>query len=240
MIRRFFASPNMIVDGRVVLDTAETRHLRDVLRLSAGDEVALFDGAGNEYSARIGEISKRSTVIEITERIESRFPESKLDLTIAAAMLKSDKFDLVVQKCVELGVRRLVPLATNRTDVKPKAALPRVERWRKIAIEASKQCGRSVVMEIADPFEFAAFCKSDESETKIFFSERGGVSFDRLSGEGRMTAVVGPEGGWDDVEIELARSGEFLIVTLGGRILRAETASIALATILQHRFGDLN
>lgn len=230
----------MIVNGRVVLDTAETRHLRDVLRLNVGDEVALFDGAGNEYSARIGEVSKKSTVIEIKKRIESPFPESTLDLTIAAAMLKSDKFDLVVQKCVELGVRRLVPLSTNRTDVKPKAALPRVERWRKIAIEASKQCGRSVVMEIGDPVDFTEFCRSDGSDKRIFFSERAGVSFDQLTEGERMTAVVGPEGGWDEVEIEMARSNGFEIVTLGGRILRAETASIALATILQHRFGDLN
>lgn len=230
----------MIVNGQVVLDAAETRHLRDVLRLTAGDEVALFDGAGSEYSARIAEISKRQTVIEITERIESPVPESPLDLTIAAAMLKSDKFDLVVQKCVELGVRRLVPLSTNRTDVKPKAALPRVDRWRKIAIEASKQCGRSFVMRISDPLDFDQFCTSDATGTRVLFSERGGDRFEDLDQEHLMTAVVGPEGGWDDVEIELARSNGLKIVTLGGRILRAETASIALATILQHRFGDLN
>lgn len=230
----------MIVDGRVVLDAPETRHLRDVLRLTADDVVALFDGAGNEYSARITEISKRQTIITITEKIESPIPESPLELTIAAAMLKSEKFDLVVQKCVELGVRRLVPLSTNRTDVKPKAALPRIDRWRKIAIEASKQCGRSVVMEICDPLSFGQFCGSEEKGTKILFSERGGNGFDDLEGDDQMTAVVGPEGGWDDVEIELARSRGFKIVTLGGRILRAETASIALATILQHRFGDLN
>jgi 16S rRNA (uracil1498-N3)-methyltransferase len=113
-----------------------------------------------------------------------------------------------------------------------------VDRWQRIALEATKQCGRAVLMDIAQPISFDEALKLTDS--KILFSERNGQEFASFDGSKEITALVGPEGGWSDAELFTADAAGVAIVTLGGRILRAETASIAIAAILQHRFGDLN
>jgi 16S rRNA (uracil1498-N3)-methyltransferase len=240
-MRRFHADIDT-PKNTATLGSEETRHLRDVLRLRTGETVAVFDGRGNEFSARIGSILKNATQLDILAEIEPSAAESNLDLTLAVALLKSDKFDLVVQKAVELGVSRIVPLLTVRADVKPKDPTKRADRWRKIALEASKQCGRARLTTIDEPVEFADFCASDRAgATAVLFSERSGAGFGQIDLKPtKLIAISGPEGGWDDSEIELARASGILIVTLGGRILRAETAAIAIASILQHNFGDLN
>ena len=121
----------------------------------------------------------------------------------------------------------------------------RVDRWKKIALEAAKQSGRTQLMEVAEPIQFSRFVIRDKAaendkETLILFSERGGASFSDVKASNKMTAVIGPKGGWDDSELDEASGSGFAIVTFGGRILRAETAAIALSAILQHRFGDIN
>ncbi|MBK8146870.1 MAG: 16S rRNA (uracil(1498)-N(3))-methyltransferase [Acidobacteria bacterium] len=240
-MRRFYAGGGPQQNGSVTLGVDETRHIRDVLRLRIGEEIAVFDGLGREFAARIDEILKKETRLTVIREIDPAAPESNLDLTLAAALLKSEKFDLVVQKAVELGVTRLIPLATRRTDVKLKDAGKRVERWRKIALEASKQCGRACLMDVAEPQEFAEFCRSRNGESGvILFAERSGSLFSEINALPKMTAVTGPEGGWDDAELELAKNVGFSLITLGGRILRAETAAVSIVSILQHRFGDLN
>jgi 16S rRNA (uracil1498-N3)-methyltransferase len=240
-MHRFFATPNRINDGTVVLDRDETRHLRDVLRLTKGETVSVFDGAGHEFECEILEIKKTETTLSTVKEIPPPARESSLDLTLAAAMLKADKFDLVVQKAVELGVVRLIPLRTARCDVRSKDSAKRVDRWRKIALEASKQSGRATLMQIDEPVEFEELLRSIlDAENAIFFSEREGGKLPEDFTSKQITAVVGPEGGWDDPELHGARSKGISIVTFGGRILRAETASIAITSILQHRFGDIN
>jgi len=240
MTRRFYI-PETNIDGReVTLDESETRHLRDVLRMEPGEEVRVFDGAGAEYSCAIRAIEKRSARLRILTRVEPAAPESPLDLTVAAAITKGDRFDLVVQKSVELGVRRLIPLLAARCDVKIKDGGKRVERWRKIALESSKQCGRAYVMkidEIRSPS--ALFEQIDDGRGILFFSERDGAGFPAERAGAQIIAIFGPEGGWDDAELELARETGATVVTLGGRILRAETAAIGITAILQHRLGDL-
>jgi 16S rRNA (uracil1498-N3)-methyltransferase len=158
---------------------------------------------------------------------------------LAIALLKGEKFDLVLQKAVELGVSKLIPLNTKRADVKIKDDEKKLERWRKITIDAAKQCGRAKLIETTAPIDFEKFVKTIEG-TRILFAERNGENFSQIQSNSEMTAVVGSEGGWDESEIEAARKNNFQIVTLNGRILRAETAAISIATILQHRFGDLN
>lgn len=238
-MRRFYAPLENISEGSVTLAAEETRHLRDVLRQREGGEVRVFDGDGHEYAASIESISKRSAALKILCEVSPSSPESPLDLTLAAAILKGEKFDLVVQKSVELGVTRVVPLLTARCDVKPKDVRTRVERWRRISLEASKQSGRAVLMKISEPVGFRDLVKEPTGgKSFMMFSERGGEELppDSVSS---VTAVVGPEGGWEDDEIDAARRAGWSIVTLGGRILRAETAAIAVAAVLQHRFGDL-
>jgi 16S rRNA (uracil1498-N3)-methyltransferase len=239
-MRRFFAPAENITKTAVTLDEAETRHLRDVLRQRVGDEAYVMDGEGREYRCVVSAIGKRAASLEIIEAAAPSAPESPLDLTLAAAVLKADKFDLVVQKAVELGVTTLVPLETIRCDVKVKDAAKKTERWRRIALEAAKQSGRSRLMEIVEPVAFGKFVAAERDCETILFSERDGISFSEVAGGKKLTAIVGPAGGWDDAELELAAQHGVKTVTLGGRTLRAETAAIVVAAILQHRFGDLN
>jgi len=219
--------------------------LRDVLRLRAGEIVQIFDGEGHEFSAEIEKIEKKETVLKILEEVSPSAPVSNLDLTLAIALLKGEKFDLVVQKAVELGVTKLVPIGTKRTDVKFKDFDKRQIRWQKIALEAAKQSRRADLMKIEAPVEFKKFIKNSASlrlcgENLLLFAERNGESFSNIKSGEKITAVVGCEGGWEDSEIDLAGNSGFQIVTLKGRILRAETAAIAIAAVLQHRFGDFN
>jgi 16S rRNA (uracil1498-N3)-methyltransferase len=253
--RRFFAPPEAFsAHSRTVdLEADEARHLREVLRLKPGDEVFVFDGAGKEFRCAVESSRRESAILNVLEEIDPARPESPLELTLAVALLKSDKFDLVVQKATELGVSRVAPVMTKLADIKLKDesdANKRVTRWRRIALEAAKQSGRALIPEIMTPLPFddlilgAALIhlmeRKDQVET-LLFAERGGASFDTVQVEpvGEIIAVVGSEGGWTEAELDLAKNAGCNIVTLGGRTLRAETAAITVCALLQHRFGDL-
>jgi 16S rRNA (uracil1498-N3)-methyltransferase len=237
-MRRFYAPRQNFSGSQVTLDADETRHLRDVLRLKTGESVSVFDGEGHEFACTISSIGKKESILEINDPVDPPAAESPLQLTLALSLLKGDKFDLVTQKAVELGVTELVPLETVRSDVRAGDGEKRQLRWQKIALGATKQCGRSTLMRVAPPTAFKEFSANAEKPV-YFFTERGGSPFpESLAGQ-KITAVVGPEGGWEDAEIEIARERGFELVTLGGRILRAETAAITIPALLQHRFGDL-
>ena len=249
--RRFYAPPEAFGadDKTATLTAEETRHLRNVLRLKSGDEVHLFDGAGREYQCRIQSVRRDSTEVKLIAEVEPASPESSLDLTLAVALLKGEKFDLVVQKATELGVTRIIPVTTSRADVRLKNvedAERKTTRWQRIALEATKQCGRASLMKIERPAELVELFKTSEQNTglRLMFAERGGELFKNAwaatpETASKVTALVGLEGGWTDDEIGEARTAGWKIVTLGGRILRAETAAIVIATLLEHRFGDL-
>ena len=244
--RRFFAPPTAISpdDSTVQLDQSETRHLRDVLRQRAGDEVFVFDGLGREFRCLVLETTAKTGVLQMIEPVEPASRESPLRLTLAVALLKGEKFDLVVQKATELGVTRIVPVLTERSDVRltnPGAAAKRVERWNRLTLEAAKQSGRAFVPVCDEPVEFSVLVVGDANGVERYmFTERDGVGFGGSESPPLdATALVGPEGGWSDAELELARAQGWTLITLGGRILRAETAAITVAALMQHRFGDL-
>jgi len=254
--RRFYAAPaNFAPDKKsVTLSAEETRHARDVLRLQSGDETYVFDGMGREFHCTVQTINRDASALSVLAEVEPARPESPLSLTLAIALLKGEKFDLVIQKATELGVKNIVPLATERADVRLRdndGAGKRVARWRRIALEAAKQTGRAYVPEIASPLTLSLLLTRtvddkglSASVPHLMFSERGGKSLAEATRDfsgcpDTMVAVVGPEGGWTGEEIELARGGGWQIVTLGGRTLRAETAGITVVALLQHRFGDL-
>jgi 16S rRNA (uracil1498-N3)-methyltransferase len=239
-MRRFYASIESFKDGDVMLDADETRHLRDVLRLEVDDEVSVFEGSGREFRCSVLEIGKKSSSLKVVAEIQPASPESAFEITLAATVVNGEKYDLVIQKAVELGVTTLVPLHTVRCDVKVNDAVKRMSRWRRIALEATKQSGRAKIMQINEPVAFDALIGESESEDLILFSERDGEDFSAIKPAKKITALFGPKGGWDDSELEAARSSGIKVVTLGGRILRAETAAISITAILQHRFGDLN
>lgn len=242
-MRRFYAPAENFHDGKVTLDEGETRHLRDVLRLKSGDVVNVFDGVGNEFECVIELLAKRHSELSIRKKVEPMAPESMLDLTVAATVTPGEKFELAIQKSVELGVKLFIPIVSLRCEVKQKDAEKRLERWRKIAFEASKQCGRAYLMQLDNVKTFDQLLVSswitDSKTTAVFFTERDGDSFDNIAPAKAITAIYGPKGGWDDKEIAAAQASGATAITFGGRILRAETAAIAITAILQHRFGDL-
>lgn len=249
--RRFYAPPGAFSSDRQALSLAadEARHLRDVLRLKPDDEVYAFNGEGKEFLCRILESRKDVAHLNVVAEVDPARPESPLQLTLAVALLKSDKFDLVVQKSTELGVVRIVPLMTRLADIRLREKsdeVKRAVRWQRIALEAAKQSGRAFVPEVAGPVSFDEFVEITRSnaQSKLMFSERDGKSLNEFKNNlagfpQSMTAMIGSEGGWTDEEIEQARSAGWAIITLGGRTLRAETAGIAVIALLQHLFGDL-
>jgi 16S rRNA (uracil1498-N3)-methyltransferase len=237
--RRFFAPPGAFNFSKrtVTLTADEARHQREVLRLKPGDEVSVFDGAGREFRARVVQARRESAELELLDETQPARPESPLQLTLAVALLKGEKFDWVVQKSTELGVNRIVPLMTHYADIKLRDesdAAKRVARWQRIALEAAKQCGRGVVPEVSQPVALKSVFKNP----CLMFSERGGHGLRQIDTD-TVTAIIGSEGGWSDEELEQAREAGAEIVTLGGRVLRAETAAIVATALLQHLAGDL-
>ncbi|HYO63446.1 MAG TPA: 16S rRNA (uracil(1498)-N(3))-methyltransferase [Pyrinomonadaceae bacterium] len=259
--RRFYAPPTHFSatepGGEVTLGMEESRHLRDALRLSAGDEAFVFDGQGREYRCNVlthGASRRDFARLEVREQVEPARPESPLRLRLAVALLKGDKFETVVEKATELGVTRITPVQSARCDVRPRAAksdaAARVARWRRHALEACKQSGRARVPQVDEPVKFESLLADEATpgrpeSLRVFFTERDGRGLlEAVAGlfgatPQRVAALVGPEGGWDDVEISMARHAGWQLVTLGGRTLRAETAALASAALLQHLFGDL-
>jgi 16S rRNA (uracil1498-N3)-methyltransferase len=256
--RRFHAPPSAFsVDHRSVrLASDEARHLREVLRLQRDDEVYVFNGAGNEFQCRVEESGRDFAQLAVVAEVPPARPESLLGLTLAVALLKGEKFDTVVQKATELGVTRIVPVITERAEVRLRDGAEgarRLARWQRIALEAAKQCGRARVPDVSEPLTSRsllaaapdlAAASTPPDLLRLFFSERAGeslaITIQALSARPKaVIAMVGSEGGWTDEEIAQASAAAWEVVTLGGRILRAETAAIAVAVLLQHLFGDL-
>jgi 16S rRNA (uracil1498-N3)-methyltransferase len=247
--RRFYAPPTSFDSGHTFVDLPpdEARHLRNVLRLTSEDPCSVFDGEGHEYDCVVSDVRRDSARLKILSAVSPARRESSLHLTLALALLKGDKFDLVVQKSTELGVTEILPVMTKFADVRLRDqsdARHRVTRWQRIALESAKQSGRALVPRISPPLDFEATLQSvrESNSIGVMFSERDGQPFEqaiRDTATQKITALVGSEGGWADEELTAARSLGWKIVTLGGRTLRAETAAIAVTTLLQYRLGDL-
>jgi 16S rRNA (uracil1498-N3)-methyltransferase len=256
--RRFFAAPAQFApDGSTVtLTIDEMRHLRDVLRLKRGDEVFVFDGEGREFRCVVEEMGRDEAELSVKGEVGAARPESTLRLTLAVALLKGEKFDLIVQKATELGISRIMPVVTKLADVRLRDeadAVRRTARFRRIALEACKQSGRARVPQIDAPLTFSEFIEHESAQVsdsasrptwRVMFAERGGGSlsaaFAALPDRPQtITALIGSEGGWTNEEIAQALDAGWSIVTLGGRTLRAETAAITITALLQHLFGDL-
>ena len=243
--RRFYAAPEVIGESVIHLSREESHHLARVLRLRVGDEAFAFDGCGREYRCRVKGTDAHGAELEIIEALSDAV-ESPVALTLAQALTKGEKFDLIVQKATELGVRAIAPLITENADVRlnDERAEKRTERWRRIALEALKQSRGRRLVEIGQPAALDDFIASSNAWLLLVFSERGGMTVsEALSNVDhirQVVALVGPEGGWSDDELERLRSRGAVFVTLGPRILRTETAALVAVTLIQHRLGDLS
>lgn len=235
--------------GRARLAGPEAHHARRVLRLKTGDSLILIDGRGSEYTARIISSDPEGLDLEVMDR-RPALQESPLELTLGLALLKSDRMDLVVQKGTELGLKTLTPIRADRCAVRlsPDRAAKRLERWRRIAGEAVKQCRRGEPVRISPLTQLPDFLSaSSEAELKVMLYEGAAGVETRgwralLSTKPRprsVAALIGPEGGFTGEEVTLARKTGFEILGLGPRILRSETAALALMAVLGFELGDL-
>lgn len=219
------------------LNPDKSHYLTSVLRCRERDTVTVIDGRGKAYTAAITGISPIAVSVDITAEIAVD-TESPRHLVLCQGILKGEKMDMVVQKATELGVKEIFPVITERGIVKETR---KVKRWRKIAEEAAEQCGRAVIPEVYDPISFrellAGRGEPGNNRHGLIFYERGGLlvgdAVKKLPGGSIIDIFIGPEGGFTAAEVGFAEERGFIRATLGKRILRAETAAIVSAAIVQ-------
>lgn len=217
--------------GPITLPPEEAHHLRDVLRMSQGDAVELFDAEGRTAQGTIDTIDARSVTVVVTGGIREPAAE-RLRWTVASAVPKGNRADWMIEKLSELGTDRFVPLATQRSVVHPEGKGKR-ERWMRIADEAAKQSRRVGVLQIEDLAELDAFLRSLEGTGWYLSTDAGAIGVTDAPVEGAiLNLLIGPEGGWTEEETRLLREAGLTAVSLGTTILRVETAAVAAAAIV--------
>lgn len=243
-MRRFAIAPERVADGRVTFDALESRHLTRALRLKPGDTVIASDGRGHDYTVRLDSVGACATGTVLG--VATRRTESPLAVTLVQGIAKGDRMETIVRAATELGVARVLPAVTVRTVVRlgPGAGAARAERWRRVAREAAKQCGRAVVPEVAAPAPLSAcLAAARESDLAVCLWEQDGPPLAQVCEAAdrprRAAVLVGPEGGLEAAEVDEASRAGWRIASLGPRVLRTETAGPAILAILQARFGDL-
>jgi 16S rRNA (uracil1498-N3)-methyltransferase len=242
-LRRVFLPPDRISGGRAALTDDARHYLRDVLRLAPGATVEVFDGAGGAYDATIA--AGFDALAVGPRRAAARAGRA---VALLLALAKGEKMDLVVQKATELGVASIAPFAAERSVVRLEGdkGAERARRWRRIAEEAARQCGRADVPDVAAPVPLAAALAALPPGTATFVLHPGGAPLAAAEGEdgaavapAACAAVIGPEGGLTKAEVDACERAGARRAGLGPRVLRAETAAIVAVTVLQVRFGDL-
>jgi 16S rRNA (uracil1498-N3)-methyltransferase len=237
-------APAFAPGATVELPEEIVRHLQ-VLRLQAGDAVTLFDGTGGEYPATLGEIGKRHAAARLGEHAP-REAETPYAVTLVQGIAGGDKMDWLIEKAVELGVRRVVPLVTVRSVVRlsGERAQRRAEHWRALAAAACEQCGRNRVPEIDAPAAFERWLDGERAAPdgglRLMLSPRaqGGLELLPVAAPaGPVQCLIGPEGGLSVDEETAALAAGYLPVSLGSRILRTETAGLAMLAALATRWG---
>jgi 16S rRNA (uracil1498-N3)-methyltransferase len=232
MGQRFFVGTPISTD-RAVLSGSEAHHLLHVMRAGVGDEVILFDGSGREYTGRVSQVGRSQVELQV---VASRQIDRELavEIVVGVALPKADRQRWLMEKLVELGATRLVPLQTQRSVVHPDQK--GLVKLRRTIVEATKQCGRTRLMEVSELAPFVAFLGAPPAAACRWIADPAGTVPPLPSAVAATGYVaVGPEGGWTDDELAMARSAGWQPVTLGRRVLRIETACLVLVTLLsQH------
>jgi 16S rRNA (uracil1498-N3)-methyltransferase len=241
-------SPRLYIEreldgGSLTLDEREAHYLKQVLRLERGDRLAVFNGRGTERLASVDSLQRRGGVLTLAAH-QSPLPESPLDLTLLQALPKSDAMDLIVQKATELGVRTLLPVYTEFSVVKLDAERSerRLEHWRKVAQSACEQCGRHRPPQIAPPAGLAAALEAlGPLPVRLALEPFGAAPLREQARPAHgLVVAIGPEGGFGAADWRRLDAAQFIRVTLGPRVLRVETAAVAVCAIAQARWGDLS
>ena len=248
--RRFLVAPADLEElgGSAVIRGDEHHHLRKVLRLAPDDAVSVFDGAGRGYRGLIESIEAGATRVRLTST-DDRAVEPSFETVLAQGIPHHDRMDLVIQKCTEIGVSRVIPIVAERSVMRPATDgnWKRLTRWRRVAAEAARQSGRLKVPVVEEPVGWGPFLgaiSSAPGQTRLILDPEGD-SITRPTGlspehAGRSALIaVGPEGGWTEREAALGIERGFLPIVLGPRVLRTETAGIVAVALCLYLAGEL-
>jgi 16S rRNA (uracil1498-N3)-methyltransferase len=239
---RIFIETTVREMSSLELTGEKSHYLSTVLRFSPGSKLSVIDSSGSAYLAYIVSVSKKNAVLQIGERCAPA-PESPLDITLIQGLLKGEKMEFIIQKASELGVRQLFPVITERSQIRETRKLP---RWKKIAEESSRQCGRAAVTRVLEPrnLKDVIYSFDNSSIAGIIFWEHADLPFssslEKCKGKKQIILLTGPEGGFSEEEVCSAAKKGFHVTCMGKRILRAETAAIAAVSVTQYVLGDLS
>lgn len=239
-IPRIYTQQPLITGELVQLEETASHHLSKVLRMQAGRELILFNGKGGEFAATINEVTKKHVIALVAEHnAENR--ESLLQLELAIGISRGERFEWVLQKATELGVTKITPLITERTEVKTSGDRQEkmMDRWQHIIISACEQCQRNVLPELATPLQLNDWLPQVNSDLRFVLHHRDSKTLPTEQKPQSITLLIGPEGGLSESEIALAQQHNFNALTLGPRVLRTETAPVAAISLVQYLWGDL-
>lgn len=251
---KFFVKNNQIIDNSVRIIGQDVNHIKNVLRLSINDEINVCNSDLFEnYDCIISNIENNEIICKIKNKIESN-AESNVHINIFQALPKADKMELIIQKSVELGVKEITPIEMKRcvAKVDDKSKTKKIQRWQKIAETSAKQCGRDLIPKINNIINIKNICNYiqeydivllayENEENNTFKNEIKTIKDKNMEtkDELKIGIIIGPEGGLEENEVNLLESYGAKTVTLGKRILRTETVSIALSSIIMYELGDL-
>lgn len=241
-MQKLFVDATPIENEKVVLDYEQARHIVKALRMRAGDMITLCCGDGNDYGCIIDEISGDDVTLSVCYK-QANNSEPNVKVNLYQGVPKGDKLEDIIQKCTELGVYSVTPVLTHRSVSRPdaKSAKKKNQRYQKIALEASQQSGRGIVPEIREMTSLKNAVANDDSELKILFYEGGGEPLKSIIPQDikSVSIYIGPEGGFENEEVELLKENGGVIASLGKRILRTQTAPVTALSAIMLITGNL-
>lgn len=238
-IHRVHTDHSLEPDGEVIIRDKQAHYLVRVLRVVAGQRIVLFNGDGYDYVAEVLRPGKKELYLEVVSRLPAVI-EPELEITVVQAISKGDRMDQTLQKCTELGVTAFQPLFSERVEVRLKAEklVGRLEHWRAVVISACEQSGRAVVPAVLEPLSFAEWINTASPGQRLVLAPGADSPLSRVKFRHPLQLVVGPEGGFSEIELGLMGSHAVQAVSLGLRILRTETAAPAAVAVIQALAGD--
>ena len=225
-LTRSFVNQEFFLNKKIILEKSSSHHLIKVLRKKEGDELVLFDGKGNSCLGVISKIHRSEVQLEVIDIFEKSL-RSGIEINLGQSLIKNDPFNLTIQKATELGVTSFHPLITDRSELKIKMTRNRSLRWNLIARGACEQCGENWLPIIEDPIKLDRWAANEESKIKIVLYPNADNKISDFKYKDSVSLAIGPEGDFSDYEVDSLTEKGFIPVTIGKRILRAETAAIS-------------
>ena len=241
-VPRVFIDQKVVSGEAIFLSTDKTHHILHVLRLQAGDQIQLFNNSGFEFKAKIIEAKKKAIQVEVGESSECE-NESPLEIALYLAVSRGPHMDFSIQKAVELGVKVIIPIISEFSNVKLMGHRVdnKIMHWKKIIIGAAEQCGRNTLAELQSPVSFNESINLHNDSKKLILHPDGEQTMSKINVKNnKLALMIGPEGGFNEAEFQKALDNNYIPVNLGPRILRTETAVVCSLSNAQQLWGDLN